>query len=468
LHPEANELTKQIFSIPLGNDQFLVYAPLKGMAFIANPALVNLVLDHCQRLDLPEGENGTGTACLQLLQQRGFFSAAPLPVDDYSDRGVCYDAAILFLTNRCNLRCSYCYASSGDFAPREMKWETARAAIDYVIKDIVERNSGEFTLGFHGGGEPTLNWKILTKATDYARAASAENGLSLQVSGAFNGYWSKKVLNYIIANFTDISLSFDGLPAVQNQQRPAVGHKESCSRVSETLAALDRSDLSYGIRMTVTSDSVAFLSESVAYICDRFRPRRIQVEPVFLEGRARQNQQVLADPGVFVEQFITGYRIAADHGIELFYSGARPDALTQRFCLAACRALVVTTEGDITTCFETYGQDHPLSREFIVGSYQGDGRFLVDRAKLDTHLRRTVNGISHCDACFCKWHCAGDCTVKTGVSGHAGEFQPTDRCIVNQELTRFLILDRLRASGGLLWEKNKNSSWVCGRRNTYG
>lgn len=458
---DGGDLTNQVFSIPLDDARLLVYAPLKGMAFIANPALINAILDNFQQ---PPATAENENACLQVLRQKGFFEPEPYPSDEYTDRGVCYDAAILFLTNCCNLRCTYCYASSGDHAPVLMTWEIAKAAIEQVVDAVVKRNSHEFTLGFHGGGEPTLNWEILTRAAEYARRLCGQNGLELQLCGSFNGYWTEPVRQYIIANFTDISISFDGLPQVQNSQRPAVGQKESFDRVSETLSELDRAQRPYGLRMTVTNDSIALLPESVAFICKNFQPRRIQVEPVFLQGRAREFSHQKTDPGFFISQFIAAYRLAAAQGIELFYSGARPDLLTQRFCLAACRALIVTTEGEITVCFEAFGREHPLSNGFIVGSYQGNGAFSVDPKKLDRHFCRQVQEIAHCNDCFCRWHCAGDCAIKTSPEG---QFQSTDRCHVNRELTKFLILERLRASGGLLWERGKISPCLCGIKKAY-
>ena len=330
--PYGGALLEQIFSIPLEEEKFLIYAPLKGIAFIANPSLVNTIAGQC-RAAHPQEDVGNG---LEFLHQLGFFSPEPLLADEYAEQGVVYDTVVLFLTNQCNLRCSYCYASSGEFTPKMMSWEVAKATVDRVLGDIVARGGNEMTLGFHGGGEPTLNWEVLTRVTDYTREKAAENGLALQVSGAFNGYWSSEVREYMLSRFTDISLSFDGLPDVQNRQRPAEGGGASFDRVAKTLAALDQSDVSYGIRMTVTQEYVARLAESVAYICDHFRPRKIQAEPVFLEGRAREDQAV-GDAGVFVEQFITAHRAAARRGIDLFYSGARPDTLALRFCLAACR-----------------------------------------------------------------------------------------------------------------------------------
>ncbi len=450
----GSPLLEQIFSIPLEHDKFLVYAPLKGIAFIANTAMVNSLADACSAPDLTA--DAFSNSHIDFLRQLDFFTPASPPPDEYAANGVAYDTAILFLTNQCSLRCAYCYASSGEFTPKMMTWEVAKAAIDRVMGDVLARGGSNMTLGFHGGGEPTMNWGMLTKATDYTRAAAAEKGLALQVAGAFNGYWPDKVRAYMVANFTDLSLSFDGLPDIQNRQRPAVGQKESFTRVSGTLAALDASSCSYGIRMTVTREYVSRLAESVSYICERFRPRKIQAEPVFLEGRAKAEQMV-EDADAFVEQFIAAYDIARRHGVELFYSGARPDMLTQRFCLAACRALVVTTDGDVTTCFETFGREHPLSARFIVGGYHS-GSYNINKDSLDKHFSRTADNIPYCRGCFCRWHCAGDCAIKASAAGRVDEFQPTGRCHITRELTKYLILHRIKDSGGIVWQRNQSQS----------
>lgn len=455
-----NILIKQIFSIPLDKEKYLIYAPLKKIAFIANPPLVNAILEHC-RLNThvhaslsdklhPEKKAPNNLDFLDILD---FYKPEPIPVNEYKDKGVQYDAVILFLTNQCNLNCSYCYASSGEYPIKQMPWEIAKASIDLVMREVIKNQSSAMILGFHGGGEPTLNWDILTRATDYTYSLAENNNISLHVAGSFNGYWPKNTLRYIIHNFTDISLSFDGLPSVQNLQRPTKYKKDSSLRVVNTLHALDNAQFPYGIRMTVTKDSVSYLAESIFYICENFRPRKIQVEPVFAEGRAKRNKSAIFDLDIFIKQFIMGFNKAKKYNIDLFYSGARLNALTQRFCLAACCALVVTPEGDITTCFETYGRDHPLSNQFIVGNYKGNGTFFINEEKLHHHFHRTVEHIPYCDACFCKWHCAGDCAIKICSEGIKDGFQHMDRCFVNQEITKFLILDKIRDSGSFCMGK---------------
>ena len=154
---------------------------------------------------------------------------------------------------------------------------------------------------------------------------------------------------------------------------------------------------------------------------------------------------------MFIDQFIRGSKIAEQLQISLFYSGARLEGLNTRFCLAACRAFVVTPDGEVTTCFEVYGREHPLSGQFLVGKYQGDGNFSIDQEKLGRHFNRTIQRIAYCEQCFCKWHCAGDCAIKTVTRKGGDGFRPTARCLVNQELTKFMILRKIRDSGGVLW-----------------
>ncbi|MBI5746569.1 MAG: radical SAM protein [Nitrospirae bacterium] len=460
-------MSQQIFSIPLDNERYLIYAPLKGIAFIGNPPLINAIFEHCRHMGASHPHISTPSCDrphhgervlddLDFLHRLDFFQPEPFPIDEYQQKGVQYDAVILFLTNQCNLRCSYCYASSGEYQMKQMPWEIAKASIGLVIGEVIKNQSPSMTLGFHGGGEPTLNWPILSRATDYACSLAEKNNIPLHITGSFNGYWPKKVLHYVIQNFTEVSLSFDGLPSIQNLQRPTRDKRDSYRRVAESLHTLDHAQFPYGIRMTVTNDSILSLAEAISFICENFRPRKIQVEPVFVEGRARKNRLSITDLNIFIDQFIKGFKEAERHNITLFYSGARLEVLTQRFCLAACRALVVTPDGDITTCFETYGREHPLSHHFIVGNYKGNGEFFMDKERLLHHFSHTVQQIPYCNACFCKWHCAGDCAIKTISEETAVGFQPTERCLVNQELTKFLILNKIKESGGMIWFNKKS------------
>jgi uncharacterized protein len=424
----AASLLDQVFSIPLDSGRHLVYAPLHRLAFVANGALVNEVHEHCLRTDGSSPEMPKSGPLLQvgeLPSLRSILHPLPPPPDEYAGTGVSYDSVILFLTNQCSLRCSYCYASAGEYPKETMSWEIAKAGIDFVVREAIRKGKPYFSLGFHGGGEPSLNWDVLTRSVVHAREEAARNNLGLSISGAFNAYWPDRVVRFVLENFTDISVSFDGLPLVQNEQRPTKGGRGSYAKVAKTLRALDEARFRYGVRMTATDASVHHLEESVRHICENFKPHTIQVEPVFPQGRATNGGPELTDHGAFISQFMKAYRAAEKHGITLFYSGARPEALTSG--------------------------NHPLGEHFLVGRYDGKGGFDIDGAKVQEQLSCGGADTPECSACFCRWHCAGDCATKAPSTGRGATLRHADRCLVSQELTKFLIFDRIEKSGGLVW-----------------
>ena len=450
-----------IFNIPIDESRVLIYSPLKKTAFIGNKPFADLVNEASSTaVNNKEQDNLQSSDFLQLLDMKGFFRHVPAPSDDYITAGIRYDTVILFLTNQCNLRCRYCYAHSGEHLPKKMSWETAKSAIDYVWRETGRHRLKEFTLGFHGGGEPTLNAEVMMKSVEYAESLAAAGKVKLNLSGAFNGCMDDAMRDYFIRHFTEISISLDGVPEIQDSQRPKTGGAGSFQEVDKTLRVFDRAGLKYGLRMTVTDNSVQRLSEGIEFLCRNYRPVKIQAEPVFQQGRAVVNDLAVRNIEYFISEFVRGHAIAKKYNTELFYSGARPDIITTRFCLAACRAFVVTADGDVTTCFESYGREHPLSPHFFVGETDGKGSFCIDSEKLEAYFKHTVDDNEHCIECFCRWHCAGDCAIKTMKQDGGTGYQTTERCYVNREITLYLLLDKIRDYGGIIWMGDESPAFV--------
>jgi sulfatase maturation enzyme AslB (radical SAM superfamily) len=66
----------------------------------------------------------------------------------------------LYPTNSCNLRCIYCYATSGPGAGPRLSPDHARMAVDDFFDTLNERVR-LVELRFHGGGEPTTNFAVM-------------------------------------------------------------------------------------------------------------------------------------------------------------------------------------------------------------------------------------------------------------------------------------------------------------------
>src|ERR1700761_7763436 len=109
---QAPTLSSEVFIVPLNNDKYLVYAPLRQAAFVANSSLVNLMSDLKDGHYRPTSRN---EAAIEFLRQMQIVDAGleTPPIETFT--GPPEPTSItLFLTTVCNLRCTYCYASAGD------------------------------------------------------------------------------------------------------------------------------------------------------------------------------------------------------------------------------------------------------------------------------------------------------------------------------------------------------------------
>jgi uncharacterized protein len=449
----APRLTAELFVIAVG-DAFLVYAPLRKAAFLANAGVVNLLADlkegSCD-LTLP------GTADLVEFLRRleiidGGEEQRPITTHTGNPRPT---TVSLFLTTSCNLRCTYCYASAGDTPEKTMPLEVATAGIDFVVHNARQLQAPGIEIAYHGGGEPTGNWKTLTGSYEYARQRTQALGLHLHAALASNGVIPQRRIDWILAHLDGVSLSFDGLPEVHDAHRRTAGGKGSSRAVIHTLRRFDAAGFNYGIRVTVTREFIPRLAESIGYICAHFRPRRIQVEPAYQLGR-------WADaPSAETEEFIAAFReaqgVARQHAQEISFSGARVGTLSNHFCGVTQDSFCLTADGNVSGCYEVFLEQSPLAGTFLYGRHdRQENTYRFSLPVLEQLRRQSVEHRSFCQGCFARWSCGGDCYHKAAAVNGPGEFQGTDRCHIIRELTRDQLLEKIAASGGLFWHEPRN------------
>src|SRR5699024_89412 len=92
-----------------------------------------------------------------------------IDVSRYIPVGAPVKALCLHVAHDCNLRCTYCFASTGDFGQgrKIMPPEIAKKAIDFVIARSGKRHNIEVDFF---GGEPLMAWDTVVQTVDYARS----------------------------------------------------------------------------------------------------------------------------------------------------------------------------------------------------------------------------------------------------------------------------------------------------------
>ena len=438
----------ELFAIPLGGSEVLFYAPLRRAALVGNAALARFLSN------LKEGAAAGDIApeVPAFLRSSGIVGGPP---DDPPATRLPGPprplTATLLLTNACNLRCRYCYAASGETAAQFMQPERARRAIDFVAGNAVAARASSFEVAYHGAGEPSRHWTLLQESHLYARRLADAKGLRLRSSLTTNGVLDPGQRAWIASHLTSAMVSYDGLPEVQDAGRPRASGGGSSAAVLTTLRAFDAAGFRYSIRMTATGESVPLLPQSVAFLCARFRPRVIQVEPVYHFGRGRD--QATAETAAFIEAFRAARRTSAKAARLLRFSGARVGTLTNRFCGVANDNFCVSPAGNVSACHEVADEHQPWADRFFYGRPSNANCGYDFDESVYTGLRaQTVEHRELCRDCFAKWNCAGDCYHKS-LHVDAVEFAGAGRCEITRELTKDQILENIHLAGGVFWKQ---------------
>ncbi len=352
----AYKLTTDVFCLD-HLDGTIAYVPLKGLVMMVNRAAADL-LARLQEGSLGE-PNAENLEVLSILVDLGVVNGIQDELHEDGNGQFLPTETTLFLTRACSLRCVYCYASGGE-RPDVMPWPVAKAAVDCVVENAAALGRSCVGVSFHGGGEPTMAWDLLTGVADYARENAARRSLQCRCALATNGVLTAEQADWIVEHVDDVNISVDGLQEAHDGQRPLRDGRGSFAVVWRTIEALSARGRPFGLRMTATARNVRQVPEAVRFFSERARPGIIHIEPVFQCGRCVVENVA----GPTAEEFLAAFReareIAGRWGIRLYYSGARYPEVTTAFCQAAGKNFTVTTEGRVTACYEVTDAGDPL------------------------------------------------------------------------------------------------------------
>lgn len=438
-------LTKEIFVIPQGKN-YIIYAPLKNAFFKVNPATVVALQQVEKGVDFPEGKTKSQFIHAGVLIPKPEQPVTPKTFDDVVFEP---EAVTIFNTSDCGLKCVYCYGNAGQNV-KLIDCKTAYAAVDFVITNNIKHKSTKpIHIGFHGGGEPLYGkgFAIVKKVVKYAKAQCQKSGLNCFFSVASNGVLSKTQLDWIIKNINNITISIDGPPEIQDQQRPLKNGRASSAFVVKTIKYFEKNNFPFNFRATITKNSVNKLKSIIDYFVS-IAPsvQSYHFEPLYECGRCKTSGFQAPSNQDFIAGMIDAIKYAKSLKRNLYYSGSDISRVTSYFCGALGKNFCVTPWGRVTSCFEVSLPNYPRSHLFTFGFYnQTSNSFEFDYTKLKKLLSRNSDNIAGCQDCFLKFSCAGDCPAKV-VDLSDNKFLENDfqRCNINQKLALFKINQDLK------------------------
>lgn len=334
--------------------------------------------------------------------------------EKYADYSVAspVKAMCLNIAHDCNLRCKYCFASTGDFGKgrKLMTFETGKKAIDFLLEKSLDRKNLE--LDFFGG-EPLMNFDVVKQIVEYARSREAEYGKKFRFTITTNGVLlDDDKIDFINREMSNVVLSIDGRKKVNDYMRKRVDGSGCYDKIMPAFKKLveKRGDKEYYVRGTFTKNNLDFSNDVFDLYNNGFD--QISVEPVVCEASADYAITEKELPAIFKE-----YERLAERILENEKKGKKfnffhfmldldqgPCAIKRlRGCGCGNDYVAITPDGDIYPCHQFVGIE-----EFKMGN--------IDEGTFDTNMKSYFSKTHvytkpECKKCWAKFYCSGGCNA---------------------------------------------------------
>jgi uncharacterized protein len=320
----------------------------------------------------------------------------------------------LFVSQECNLACSYCYGDGGEYRKSKMVMDE-RTADNFIDKFITDQNPG-YLINFFGG-EPLLNLPLIQKIIDRCRAKTEPHGIKMVFNMTTNGtVWSDKIADFVAKNIDTVTVSLDGPKDINDTQRPACGNFSPYDKTLRTIGDLKKQGSRYTIRTIMTKNSFGRLKEIYSHNSELAGKGGVGLSTVdsdenHILGLTDQEHRALVDE--LVEINSESLRSLADSDNPQFneYTGDLCKMLFGRLhrprpCNAG-QSVAVAADGDLYPCHRFVGY-----QEFCIGNVNDDAPLNANYAELSQSFKETpVDKNPHCSGCWAKHLCGGSCYV---------------------------------------------------------
>ena len=328
----------------------------------------------------------------------------------------------------CNLKCLYCYSLGGDTKENLL--------FDNISEFLKNEGSGEklLKLNFVGGGEPFLNFELVSDLVSYAKKIFKKVEIGVVTNGTFNG----KVLDWIIENKVSIRISYDSI--FHDLQRPYRNGESSRNKILQNIKIFREIKYPVSIQTIITKHGVNHMNS----IIDELVALNIEVvkfEPSLSTNVSRYDGEIDPDPVKYARALLGSIKYIADRNLNLVIdTGFFAEPSNDYYCGMPTGNMVVTPHGLITSCVEVARSTDPYSEVLIYGILKNKKASLwKDRLSFlnNMHFRNQIGG---CKICNLRLICHGGCPManiwENGIPIKKSSFT----CKIEHELIPGLLL----------------------------
>lgn len=377
----------------------------------------------------------------------------------------------LIVTKDCQLACKYCYLV-GKNEKERMSWETAKAAIDYILSHEDDFREESVIWDFIGG-EPFMEIDLIDQICDYLKTEMFRLNHhwfnSYRFSFSTNGinYHTDKVQAFIKKNASHLSIgiTIDGterkhdLNRIYKQNNPDGNEHGSYQDVVKNISLWLEQFPGGSTKVTISSADIPYIKESVLHLYS-LGIHEVNINCVFEDVWQDGDDKLFEDQLMQLADAIIDGCYYTDYACS-FYSehiGKPLDSVleNQNWC-GAGKMLAVDAAGMFYPCTRFVGYSLRAKKPLIIGNVH-DG---IDKNKLRPFLTldRTTQSPQKCL----------DCEVASGCAWCQGEnYDAAETSTIYQRATAICLMHKARVrANNYYWNKLYRKLELEGQREEF-
>jgi uncharacterized protein len=312
----------------------------------------------------------------------------------------------LDLTLNCNLKCTYCFKEKYN---QDMTKKTAYDAVIWLLYASGASNNLRVTFM---GGEPLLRFDLIKTLVPFAKRRAAYLGKNIHFSITTNNTLvTDEVVSFWKMWGMGFHCSIDGVPDVQNVNRPTVSGRDSSMLVETGINKILKSRPDTCARCTVVPSNIRYLTENYKY----FRElgfvdiAMVPGNPSLWDDRANvllknEFEKLLL---LLQEDYCNGQTITVKGITDVAEFIAKKKKRSSMMCGAGRGMVLVDVNGDIWPCHRWNKATH---KEWMLGSIYGEFSNGI-RSVLDVKSQ-VFKLKSECECCRASQFCSGGCPAE--------------------------------------------------------
>lgn len=399
-------------ALPLSDGYKIFCSPLSGQVAVLDSSAGDILNQFTSPLPIPDLSDSNSAGIAHQLAALGFLEteqdcacAARSQSCSPSKSSASPLASWLHLTDRCNLRCDYCYLPH---IREDMSSETGRAAVDAIFRSAKNNNFKQVKIKY-AGGEPLLRYPLILELHEYAKSLADAQGVTLDEVVLSNGtLLTAEMVQTLKALSVRLMISLDGFGDYHDSHRPYASGRGSFKDVAEAVDLSLANGLFPTISVTVSSRTAEGLPEILAWILKRDLPFSIN----FYRENALSvsHSDMRLDEEKIINGMLTAYKVIEKDLPKRSFLGSIVDRVNLSFahshtCAVGQNYLVFDQNGQVAKC-------QMQIQKPVTNLHVEDPLALIrsDRAGVQNI---SVDEKEGCKNCEWKYWCAGGCPLET-------------------------------------------------------